>query len=208
MTEFDVFFDGQCLPGFEKFEVRENLNELFKANDAILDLLFSGKEQKVKGGLNEARAKRYASALRKAGAKPLVRKRVTSQPAIQTTQLPAFSRPVEASEFELSPAGSLILRLEEKPKVHTVYVSTEHLVALEPGVYAVRDDGPIAHVPSVNHLRLSESIEPMGRVNLPPKRFNLSAYQLAKEGDDLSEFARPSLPTVEPTLEFNLEPLA
>ena len=208
MTEFDVFFDGQCLPGFEQQEVRENLRELFKAQDAVLDLLFSGKEQKVKGSLNEAGAKRYASALRKAGAKPLVRKKVVIQPSSINSDVKAFARPLDSGAFDLSPAGSLILRPDEKPKIKAVKVNTDHLNALEPGVYSAPQEPPSVELPNINHLRITESSEPMGRVVLPAKRFNLSAYQLADEGHDLSEFARPSLPTVEPTLELDLAPLA
>ncbi|WP_438984042.1 hypothetical protein [Aequoribacter sp.] len=207
MTEFDVYFDGQCLPGFEQQEVRENLQELFKANNAILDLLFSGKEQKVKGGLNEAGAKRYASALRKAGAKPLVRKRAIAQSSRTSSDPRTFQRPTNSGVFDLSPPGSLILRPEERPKVAAIRVNTEHLNALEPGVYNAPPEPQTGEVPNTNHLRISNNSEPMGRVILPAKRFNLSAYQLAEEGHDLSEFARPSLPTVEPMLELDLAPM-
>jgi hypothetical protein len=207
MTEFDVFFDGQCLPGFEQQEVRENLQELFKANDAILDLLFSGKEQKVKGGLNEAGAKRYASALRKAGAKPLVRKRAVVQSSRTNSDPGAFKRSTNAGAFDLSPVGSLILRPDEKPKITPLQVKTDHLDALEPGVYSAPQEEAITELPNTSHLRISNNSEPLGRVILPAKRFNLSAYQLADEGLDLSEFARPSLPMVEPTLELDLAPM-
>ena len=207
MTEFDVFFDGQCLPGFEQQEVRENLQALFKASNEIMDLLFSGKEQKVKGGLDEAGAKRYASALRKAGAKPLVRKKPSIQPSRVNSDAATFKRPANTGTFDLSPAGSMILRPEEKPEVIPVKVNTDHLNALEPGVYPEPADIPVADVPATNHLRISDNYEPMGRVILPAKRFNLSAYQLAEEGHDLSEFARPLLPTVEPMLELDLAPI-
>ena len=207
MTEFDVFFDGQCLPGFGQQEVRQNLQELFKANDAVLDLLFSGDEQKVKGGLNEARAKRYASALRKAGAKPLVRRKAIIQPSHVSSDPLTFQRPASSKGFDLSPAGSLILRPDEKPKVNSVKINTDHLNALEPGVYSAPPESLIAQVPNTNHLRISNNSEAMGRVTLPAKRFNLNAYQLAPEGCDLSEFARPSLPTLEPILELTLTPM-
>ena len=208
MTEFDVFFNGQCLPGFEQDEVRNNLGELFKANDTILDLLFSGKEQKVKGGLNEAQAKRYASALRKAGAKPLIRKRVVTPPTTSARPASVFKPTGVAGIFDLSPVGSLILRPEEKPKVTPVRVTTDHLNALEPGVYTPTEKAVITDLPDTTHLRLSNSSDPMGRISFPPKRFNLSAYQLVGEGHDLSEFARPSLPTVEPMLDLELAPLS
>jgi hypothetical protein len=99
------------------------------------------------------------------------------------------------------------LRPEEKPKVIPVRVNTDHLNALEPGVYNELPETPVTAVPATNHLRISDNYEPMGRVILPAKRFNLSAYQLADEGHDLSEFARPSLPQVEPTLDLGLAPI-
>jgi hypothetical protein len=70
---YDIFFAAQLIDGFDESTVRANIAALFKANDATLEKLFSGKPQLIKRGVDKAAAIKYKSALKKAGAVALVR---------------------------------------------------------------------------------------------------------------------------------------
>ena len=70
---YDIFFAAQLVDGFEEATVRDNIATLFKANDATLEKLFSGKPQLIKRGVDKPAAIKYKAALQKAGAVALVR---------------------------------------------------------------------------------------------------------------------------------------
>lgn len=208
MRRYNIFYQGQCLPGFTQAEVRENLADLFKANATVLDKLFSGSEQKVKGGLDDGGAKRYASALRKAGAKPIIRE--VGAPAKSRSDPPSGSRGTTArasgdSALDLSPIGTPILAEHERPSVMPQQIDTRHLSALNPGQYTL-PARTAPEPPNVAHLTLSADTSPAGYAALPARKVNTSGLSLAPSGSDLSEFARPQLPTVEPSEYFELLP--
>jgi len=86
---YDIFFAAQLVDGFDHADVRDNLAKLFKANDATLEKLFSGKPQLIKRGIDKAGALKYKAALQKAGAIALVRAQPGVAPAPTPTPAPA-----------------------------------------------------------------------------------------------------------------------
>ena len=79
-TGYNVYFSGQVLAGEEPAEVRRRLGQLFKADEATLDKLFSGKAQLVKRNCDKATALKYKQAMEQAGAAPLI-KAIAAEPA-------------------------------------------------------------------------------------------------------------------------------
>lgn len=203
MRRYNIFYQGQCLPGFTQAEVRENLADLFKANGNVLDKLFSGLEQKVKGGLDESGAKRYASALRKAGAKPIIREIDTPSQSKDTSSRESTTRATGTSSLNLSPIGTPILAEHERPSTPPQQIDTRHLSALNPGQYTLPERSA-PEPPNVAHLSLSADTSPAGYPTLPARKINTLGLSLAPDGADLSEFARPELPTVEPSIQLEL----
>lgn len=61
-------FRGEIAEGAERERVKANLAEMFKASPAQIERLFSGKPVTVKKGLDEATARKYQAALKRAGA--------------------------------------------------------------------------------------------------------------------------------------------
>jgi hypothetical protein len=88
---YDIFFAAQLVDGFDEADVRDNLAKLFKANDATLEKLFSGKPQLIKRGIDKAGALKYKAALQNAGAIALVRAQPGAAPAAEPTPAPAPS---------------------------------------------------------------------------------------------------------------------
>ena len=70
---FDIYFGGKIMDGFEEGSVRESVAKMFKANQATVEKLFSGKPQLIKRGVDRKTAIKYKTALEKAGAVPLIR---------------------------------------------------------------------------------------------------------------------------------------
>ncbi|GAA4649204.1 hypothetical protein GCM10023116_14780 [Kistimonas scapharcae] len=65
---YDLIFSGEINDNVEETQVRKNVAALFKASPAQVEKLFSGKTVVLKNGLDEATAKKYQAALKKAGA--------------------------------------------------------------------------------------------------------------------------------------------
>ncbi len=78
---YDIFFAGQLVDGVDETTARSRLGQLFKANEATLDKLFSGKPMAIKRGLDKAGAIKYKRAMEKAGAVALVRAQAAPEPA-------------------------------------------------------------------------------------------------------------------------------
>ncbi len=95
---FEVIFQGKVVPGAELSEVRQNLGRMFKADEAKLNALFSGKTVVIKSGLDQATAQKYLAALTKAGAQAEIRS-LEKKPEPAKPQNPAsfvakdFSKP-------------------------------------------------------------------------------------------------------------------
>ena len=167
--QFDVFFRGDIVAGQSVAEVKERLAKLFKLEVAQVALLFSGRPTAIRRNLDEASARKYEQALLKIGAVAELRPaRVEKAPVAQAEKAsekgssndssgtqtntdeglslaPAGSdvlRPderasVEAAEVDISalalePGGGEILRDEEKRSVETTQVDTSHLEVLPP----------------------------------------------------------------------------
>ncbi|WP_284381922.1 hypothetical protein [Litoribrevibacter albus] len=70
---FEVIFQGKVIEGKDIQQVRQNLGRMFKADEAKLNALFSGKTVVIKSGLDQATAQKYLAALEKAGAQAEIR---------------------------------------------------------------------------------------------------------------------------------------
>lgn len=140
--QFDVFFRGDIVAGQAVVEVKERLAGLFKLEAAQVEQLFSGRPTAIRRNLDEASARKYEQALLKIGALAELRPaRVEEVPAVQvvaetsTADSPDES-PVEPANTDgglsLAPAGSDVLRPDERANVEATEVDVSAL-ALEPG---------------------------------------------------------------------------
>jgi hypothetical protein len=93
---YDIYFAGKIVEGFDEASVRENVARLFKADEKTLARLFSGTPQLVKRGVDKPTALKYKTALNRAGAVPVIRAAVGTQP----TPAPASETPPSAAVAE------------------------------------------------------------------------------------------------------------
>ena len=115
--QYDLFFSGQLLDGHFTDFVKADIKQLFKADDAYVNALFSGKEQVIKAKVDKATAIKYQQAFKKAGAKLIVKAhsaQVTQQTAHQasnkmTPTSPSVSKPVAPKPTVTASTGPLSL---------------------------------------------------------------------------------------------------
>ncbi|MGS2723653.1 hypothetical protein ACVBEJ_07885 [Porticoccus sp. GXU_MW_L64] len=113
----EIVFRGDIVPGNTMVEVRENLRELFKADDAQLAKLFSGRPVVIRRNLDEQSANRYQQAMERAGAVVQVRQGGATA-KVKTTQdgkQPAEDD-ISDEPWTLFPVGANLLRPEERPR--------------------------------------------------------------------------------------------
>ena len=148
---FEVIFSGEVLDGFDAAETRAKVGQLFKADEAKLARLFSGKPVVIKKGLDEATANKYVGAFKKAGAKAIAKdaaapapvEAITAAPPPVETQAPAAKpspapaakpapssgSPVNTSTFEHS--GEASEHLTEAPKTQVQLDANPDLSGIE-----------------------------------------------------------------------------
>lgn len=66
--QFDIIFRGDIVFGHQLADVKNKLQQLFKADAAKIDALFTGRPVPLKRGLDQASAQKYKDVLIKAGA--------------------------------------------------------------------------------------------------------------------------------------------
>src|ERR1041384_5795987 len=66
--QFDIIFRGDIVFGHQLADVKIKLQQLFKADAAKIDALFTGRPAPLKRGLDQASAQKYKDVLIKAGA--------------------------------------------------------------------------------------------------------------------------------------------
>ena len=140
--QFDVFFRGDIVAGQAVVEVKERLAGLFKLEAAQVEQLFSGRPTAIRRNLDEASARKYEQALLKIGAVAELRPaKVDEAPVVQAVaETPAAGSSVESPAkpantdggLSLAPAGSDVLRPDERANVEATAVDVSAL-ALEPG---------------------------------------------------------------------------
>lgn len=123
---YEVVFRGDIAPGHHITDVRQNLAALFKTDLEGVAHLFSGKLVIVKGGLSEAAAQRYKTAMEGAGALVSIRSQQATTSTDNSTQ-------ENAGEFAVAPVGSDVLPQRTKFEDKTQDIATDHLSVAETG---------------------------------------------------------------------------
>ena len=104
--QFDIIFRGDIVFGHQLADVKLKLQQLFKADAAKVDALFSGRPVPLKRGLDGVSAQKYKEALIKAGAQVDIVAASDIKPA-------AIARPATSAE----PVASLAQRLQQQTVV-------------------------------------------------------------------------------------------
>ncbi len=227
---YDIAFSGECLEGFAEQDVRAAVGKLFKADDATLARLFSGKPQRIKRNVDRATALKYQKAMNNAGARVSISEVAAeaspAQPTAQTaanataSTSPPEQQPVSAPEptqapapsdiaqaeatapasdqspdiqsvpLAMEPAGSDVLRPDERKPWEPRDVATDHLSVAASGT-TLSDPAPAPTPPPVPDLTVAEvgtTLAPEAQA-VESMDLDVSSISLAPEGHDLSDCA-------------------
>jgi hypothetical protein len=94
---FEVAFSGKISEGADPDDVKVKVGKMFKADEAKIAQMFSGKRVVIKRNLDKAAAAKYFNAFKKAGAKCEVKAMSSSAPAEEkAAPPPAAEKPAAA----------------------------------------------------------------------------------------------------------------
>lgn len=108
-------------------EVRESLRKLFKADDAQMARLFSGRPVVIRRNLDSEAASRYQQILLKAGAIVEVRPVEGAEASSTESQAQDAEDQPQQEGLVLAPVGADILKRTERPEQEEVEVDTSKI---------------------------------------------------------------------------------
>lgn len=176
--QFDIIFRGDIVFGHQVADVKSKLQNLFKADAAKIDALFSGRPVPLKRGLDQPSAQKYKEALIKAGAQVDI--------VAAGDPKPAPIKPANSPE----PVLSLAQRLEQQAaqeKASTERAAQKQTIASISGTEKIAS--PAWSLAPVGSDLLQSTEKPV----VEPVRVDISAISLRPEGGnilDASEQAR------------------
>lgn len=194
---YDVCFSGQLLQGQELQAVRQKIQKLFNASPETLEKLFSGKTQILKRGCDEQTAQKYRQAMERAGALAIIRSCDAAAPQTNSPVPPGTERQSENSGLNLAPAGSEVLRPEERTVVATNDIDVSDIELTATGTNLGEHVEATETAPDTSHLsmgELGEDIPTLPDTNTPLKP-NVDDISLSPEGTDYSDCAPPEAET-------------
>lgn len=140
---YEVVFRGDVVPGQSIVEVKQRLAELFGADSARIDGMFSGRPVVIKRNLDQETAQRYQASIRKAGAVVDIRAAADTQsePSAKTASSPAKSAPpLPDDTVEVAPVGADVLTPEYRRDFTPAEIDTSRMTVAEPGADVLRED--------------------------------------------------------------------
>jgi len=179
--QFDIIFRGDIVFGHQLADVKTKLQNLFKADAAKIDALFSGRPVPLKRGLDQASAQKYKEALIKAGAQVDIVATGDVNPAPSGNPARA-EKPAASAE----PALSLAQRLEQQAAIDKV--AAEKIVQEREKI--VRE---AAQQSETINAQQNWSLAPVGsylikpteKVVVEPVEVDISAINLRPEGGNI-----------------------
>jgi hypothetical protein len=188
--QYDIFFRGEILGGFELDVVKANVGQLFKASPDKIEQLFSGKIIPLKKDLDKATAAKFKQALEKAGAKIYIKLAAGQVTEPATSQTNATAAP----PVEKIPAATVSVNDNKQETPSPVSIKTSEktesaLVILPPGSDVLRaDERPVIQPVKVDisGIRMASVFDQIEVNKAPPPRApDVSHISAAPVGADI-----------------------
>ncbi len=193
--QFDIIFRGDIVFGHQLADVKARLQQLFKADAAKVDALFSGRPVPLKRGLDQASAQKYKEALLKAGAQVDIIAMGEIKPATSPVAPPqsvAPPQPVALSESAQPPTPSAPLTLAQRlAQQETARLEAEAEAEkneITRREQAARETGPSAAGPAPSWSLApvgADLLGPAEKVVQEPLTIDTSSISLRAEGGNL-----------------------
>lgn len=205
---YDIYFRGDVLPGQDEQQVKAAIAQLFKATDAKLAQLFSGKINTIKKSVDKATAAKYQQAFKKAGAKAVITlaKEETGNESAEPVKQPSASASSD-DDWGVLPAGSDLLKPEERRQVPAVEVDTSAIKMVSPFTEEVETEKPVPPAPDTTHITVApvgEDMNPDRPTPVPDLELDLSDFSVAEPGVRLVEKKEKTTPKAPDTSHIKL----
>ena len=228
--KFNVVFKGEIVPGANAATVRDNVAKLFKANEKVMERLFSGDPIAIKKDVDRAGAMKYRALMKQAGAlcysldvnvdiskagsnPALVKPASTPLPTAQQVtaagndRLGAHQQTIETN-WSLAPAGSILIKPREFESIPIPDISG--ITLADPGVDIIENPEVLVFepLPDVSKIGLA----PVGADVADPKHVekvvlpDVSGIGLAPVGADVADPVKRNFPKPPDVSGFDLAP--
>lgn len=218
---FDLIFRGDIVLGQSLPDVKQRLQQLFKADAAKIEQLFTGRPVALKRQLDAATAKKYQQVLHKAGAQvsvvPCKGRESAAKPGTQPQRgltvapvgglllKPAERRTlapvsVDISGLSLRPAGGELLDQNERPRAPETPVAAPEFDVAAAGedllAAGERDDLPLASVEPEDWGLAEAGSDLLDQSERAPEPPPMAApdFEVAPAGSDLGERKKDQAP--------------
>lgn len=187
-AKYDIYFRGEVLPEKDPQQVKQAIASLFKASDEKLAVLFSGQLSTIKKSVDKATASKYQQAFKKAGAKAII----TLAKASEQSSLKN-----DEGSWGVLPAGSDLLKPEERQQPKPVNVDISGIKMQSPFAESERVEKPVTPAPSTDHITVAAVGEDMNPGRAEPAKapdLDLSQLSVAEAGVQLVEKKPKDIP--------------
>lgn len=218
---FDIIFRGDVVFGHQLADVKLRLQQLFKADAAKIDALFTGRPVPLKRNLDEATAHKYRDALLKAGA--MVEVCPSDKSPANTPIRPVIARPVakepepQSDSWTLAPVGSYLLPASQRPAQPAPLAVDTSGLSLRPAEGNLVDSAEVHHehdsvviAPDLGLAAVgADLISADEKFELPLVEIELEDWEIADLGSDLlADNERPLIvPVAIANNDFGLAPV-
>jgi hypothetical protein len=181
--QFDIIFRGDIVFGHQLVDVKARLQQLFKADAAKVDALFSGRPVPLKRNLDEASAQKYKEALMNAGAQVDI---------VATGELKPAAVPVQSAPALTAAPMSLAQRLEQQEaaaRLEADAAAAREALKREQAEREAAESGRTSPTPSSWSVAPVGSylLQPTEKVEQAPIDIDTSAISLRPEGGNLMD---------------------
>ncbi|PCJ38441.1 MAG: hypothetical protein COA99_11965, partial [Moraxellaceae bacterium] len=173
---YDIYFRGGIAPGQDMDTVKANLARLFKADDAKITAMFSGRAIVLKKDLEKDTALKYQAAMENAGAKVILREKAalatasasapaavpSSSPSSNPSSNKAPTQPQEPvseqdGSWDIAPVGSDVLTDAERQPVTQADIDTSAFTLAPPSPMPTLNTTEPPPPPNTDHISVAEA---------------------------------------------------
>lgn len=225
--KYDIYFRGEILPEADEAQVKAAIAKIFKADDAKLAQLFSGKVNTIKKSVDKATAGKYQQAFKKAGAKAVITlaksaesvasssSQVSTDAAQAPIQTPIAAKSsaksaqpsTEQGSWDILPTGSDLLKPDERRNVPDADIDTSEIKMVSPFAEVEVEEKAEPPAPDTSHISVAEVGEDMNPDRaepVPELELDLSEFSVAEAGATLADKKEKKVPAAPDTNHIKL----
>jgi hypothetical protein len=199
--KYDIYFRGEILPEADEAEVRAAIAKIFKADNAKLAQLFSGKVSTIKKSVDKATAAKYQQAFKKAGAKVVITiAKVAAESSVvapEAVKSEAVKPQVIEGSWDVLPTGNDLLKPDERRNIPDVDIDTSAIKMVSPFAKVDVDEKIDLPAPDTSHFSIAdvgEDMNPNRIASLPDLELDLSEFSVAEVGAPLADKKHKNVP--------------